>query len=462
LRDERELLLVPQSEHDFERPLLMIRACVPWLCAGVLMGALGSCPISPAQQAVRLDTGAQFQLHQMMQDARDEVRKHYYDPKFHGVDWEARYREYDARINNAATLGDGFRLVAAFLDGLKDSHTFFDPPMRAERFDPGYRLGVVGDRCFVTGVRPGTDAESKVHVGDELVHLNGFDVNRGDFHAEEYLFRILAPKPAVQMDLLSPGGDGRTVTVNAYMRPTRKVMDLTTGMDLWDLFRREENEDHILRERTAEASDVAIWKMPDFFVDEAGVKKNMDLARRHGALILDLRGNPGGAEQTLEWMVGSLFNHDVKIGDRVARKESKPLIAKPLGSPFTGKLIVLVDGQSGSAAELLARVVQLEHRGTVIGDRTAGAVMEARYYGDSLGADTKIFYGFSVTEADLIMTDGKSLEKTGVVPDEEVLPTGADLAAGRDPVLAHAATLAGANLDPVAAGKLFPFEWMPL
>ena len=138
------------------------------------------------------------------------------------------------------------------------------------------------------------------------------------------------------------------------------------------------------------------------------------------------------------------------------------MIAQNHGQKFTGKLIVLVDSGSASAAELLARVVQLEHRGTVIGDRTAGAVMESIIYIEKQGFGTIILYGFSVTEANLIMSDGKSLEKTGVVPDQLLLPTAADLAAGRDPVLAHAAELAGMKLDPVEAGKLFPFEWPPL
>jgi C-terminal processing protease CtpA/Prc len=85
--------------------------------------------------------------------------------------------------------------------------------------------------------------------------------------------------------------------------------------------------------------------------------------------------------------------------------------------------------------------------------------MESRRYQFHQGADTQIFYGASITDADLIMGDGKSLEHLGVVPDELILPSAADLAAGRDPVLARAAKLAGVELDPVKAGQLFPIEW---
>ncbi|MEW6364481.1 MAG: S41 family peptidase [Acidobacteriota bacterium] len=112
-----------------------------------------------------------------------------------------------------------------------------------------------------------------------------------------------------------------------------------------------------------------------------------------------------------------------------------------------------------SASETFARFVQIEKRGTVIGNRTAGAVTQAVYHGHHLGVDIVTVYGASITDADVIMSDAKSLEKVGVLPDELLLPTAEDLAARRDPVLARAVELAGTSIDAAKAGSLFPLEW---
>lgn len=100
--------------------------------------------------------------------------------------------------------------------------------------------------------------------------------------------------------------------------------------------------------------------------------------------------------------------------------------------------------------------MQLEKRGTVMGDRSAGAVMEAEGFPFASGG---VDYGAQITIANLIMTDGKSLEHHGVMPDDLFFPQPEDLANGRDPVLAKAATELGAPMTAELAGKLFPYEW---
>jgi hypothetical protein len=59
--------------------------------------------------------------------------------------------------------------------------------------------------------------------------------------------------------------------------------------------------------------------------------------------------------------------------------------------------------------------------------------MLAKHYDHELGVDTIIPYGVSITDADIIMTDGKSIEHVGVTLDELRLPTASDLATKRDP-----------------------------
>jgi C-terminal processing protease CtpA/Prc len=422
-------------------------------------------PAGPLLSQQKLDSINRDRATVILRDAYENVKKHYYDPKYHGLDLDGRYHEYDAKIRNAPNLSQAFAIVAAFLDGLNDTHTFFSPPSRPFRTDYGYRMQMYGDSCLVSTVRPGTDAETKLHPGDQVIGYNNYNVSRAIMWKMEYYFGVLAPQKVSVLDLRDPDGQERRISVEAKVRELKKVMDLTGadgGADISTLVRDSENAGHLMRQRWINLSDVMIWKMPEFFLGDEEVDHLFSEAKKHKALILDLRGNPGGAISTLERMLSDTFDHEVKVADRIGRKELKPEIAKHHGgNEFSGKIVVLVDSGSASSAELFARVMQLEKRGTVIGDRSAGAVMEALEYANTQGIDTKIAYAFSITEADLIMKDGQSLEHIGVTPDEIILPTAKDLARGWDPVLARAAALAGLNLEPAVAGKLFPVEWTP-
>lgn len=148
-------------------------------------------------------------------------------------------------------------------------------------------------------------------------------------------------------------------------------------------------------------------------------------------------------------------------GEKVHRNHTNPwkIEAKGPGKIFSGKVVVLIDSQSASAAEVFARVIQIENRGIVLGDRSSGMVMESRPSYFRVGTFDPIVAGVSVTEGDLRMQDGKSLEHVGVKPDRSVLATPQDLAAGWDPVLAAAAAELGVQLTQEQAGKLFPTLW---
>jgi C-terminal processing protease CtpA/Prc len=398
---------------------------------------------------------------QMLRDVADALRKHYYDPSYHGIDMPPKIKAAEQLVQNANNNSQIFGAIAGVLDTLDDSHTFFEPPARSTRREFGYVLTIVGDDCYVTNVRPRTDASEKLSPGDRVTSLQGYAPTRPNLWKMNYLFNTLAAFTTLRLQIIRPDGAEKTVDVAAKLRQDKRVLDLTSGDDLWQLIREDDNAEHLMRQRLMEFGDsLIIWKMPEFEMTDEDVDRILKSVKRFQSLVLDLRSNPGGAVKTLQYLVGGVMDHDVTIAARKGRtKDLKPILAKKRGSPFQGKLIVLVDSRSASAAELFARVVQLEHRGVVLGDLTSGSVMESRFYPMSDGADTKIYYGASITDADLLMTDGKSLEHAGVTPDERILPTAADMAQGRDPVLSKAAKLAGVELDPGAAGKLFPYEW---
>jgi carboxyl-terminal processing protease len=156
-------------------------------------------------------------------------------------------------------------------------------------------------------------------------------------------------------------------------------------------------------------------------------------------------------------MLGSIFDHDITVGEKIKRDKTETLKASSFGKQsFSGKLIVLVNSSSASAAEIFARVVQLEKRGIVVGDQTAGAVGNAELFPERTA---NFSYIMEITIARLKMSDGADLEGKGVTPDTLMLPTPADLAEGRDPVLSAAAQLAGVQLSPEEAAKMFPVVW---
>ena len=394
----------------------------------------------------------------MLRMIKTELKKNYYDPAFRGMDVDARFKIASDKIKEAASVGQIFGIIAQVLVELDDSHTFFIPPSRATTTEYGWSMQMYGDRCYISEVDKGSDAEAKgVKPGDEVLEAGGYKIDRANLWKFQYLYNTLRPQPGVRVIIRSPKGEPRQLDLLAKQEEGRRMIDLTAYNEYMDLVRKAQRDAELGRDRFMSFGDqLLIWKMNEFDLTDSQIDDAMSRAKKHKALILDLRGNSGGWVTTVTRLTANLFDRDIKIGDSKSRKETKPVLAKTRGEKaYKGKLTILVDSQSASASEVLARTVQLEKRGTIIGDQTAGAVMTSRQYQEEIGIDVVVFFAASITVSDLIMPDGNSLEHRGVMPDEIRIPAAEDLAANRDVVMAYAASREGINLDPIEAGKFF-------
>lgn len=410
--------------------------------------------IVPAQ---KLDSIERDRFKSMLTNIKTTIRKEYYDPTYHGIDLDARFKAASDRIDQISTTGQGLGVIAQALIDFNDSHLFFLPPATNLDVEYGWYYQMIGDKCFVTQVNPKSAAAQKgLKIGDQVVAIESFRPTRKDLWKMNYFYNIVSKKTQMNVKVVSPGEtEVRDILIESKLHKLPKVINIQMLGDLFDTSGRTAFEYNYFKN----VGSSTIWKMPSFSIEPSSIDPMISKAKG-ASLILDLRGNGGGLVDTLERLAGFVFDKDLKIADLKGRKEMKPMQIKNRPKDgFTGKIIVLIDSQSGSAAEIFARLIQLEKRGIVIGDVSAGAVMQSKTYFLTMGANDEVTYGVSVTNADVIMSDGKSLEHTGVVPDELILLTGSDIAAQRDPVLSRALTLAGSPVTPEEAGKYFRSVW---
>ncbi len=156
-------------------------------------------------------------------------------------------------------------------------------------------------------------------------------------------------------------------------------------------------------------------------------------ARQTDGVILDLRNNPGGY---LEASV-ALSSHWLELGKLVvkeAHSEKDVLDYNSTGSNQLGgyKTIVLINGGSASASEIVAGALKDNGKATLLGEKSFGKGSVQELIPLSGGSAVK------VTIAKWITPSGQSLNKEGLNPDIEVARTEEDFEADRDPQLDRA------------------------
>jgi carboxyl-terminal processing protease len=158
----------------------------------------------------------------------------------------------------------------------------------------------------------------------------------------------------------------------------------------------------------------------------------MDLtAKGARGIVLDLRGNPGGLlREAVE--VASVFVEDGVIVTVRSRADGNGAgqSYRAQGDALEGlPLVVLVDGGSASASEIVAGAIQDLQRGEIVGEKTYGKgtvqTVEALRGGG----------GVKFTTAEYLTSSGDSIEGVGVIPDRQVAGADAQLAAAREELM---------------------------
>jgi carboxyl-terminal processing protease len=130
------------------------------------------------------------------------------------------------------------------------------------------------------------------------------------------------------------------------------------------------------------------------------------------ALLLDLRGNGGGSLDAAVRALGS-FLPGAKLFPLIHRGVvTEVLEAERHAHPYGGPLAVLVDGDTASAAEMLAGALQAYDRGTLIGARTFGKGCVQEYFDDVVSGGV-----LRMTTLQFVMPQGQALQQLGLRPD---------------------------------------------
>ena len=153
----------------------------------------------------------------------DLKKKLFFDTNMRGMDIEARFKAASEKMDQAASNGQIWALSRRFCWSLTDAHTRFVPPSRTSRTEYGWKMQVYGDKCFVTAVKPGSDAEKKgLRIGDQIWSIDGFTLRRIIWKIK-YFYYSLRPQPGMKLVVRRPNGKEEELIVMAKITTGKKV-----------------------------------------------------------------------------------------------------------------------------------------------------------------------------------------------------------------------------------------------
>lgn len=423
------------------------------------------------------------------------INESHFDTNFNGVNWEAVRVELRPHAEAAPDLQRLRAVISEMLGRLGQSHMILIPresvdtlrpaqvsvAVKTEPAKPAAKLAVkTVAKASAATTKPGglaSENPSELRAGDL-----GFEVRRVE--NQMVVTRVEAHGPADEAGV-KPGWVVRSVGA----RPVSEVLALASAvtdprhadLNAWSMVAAQLNgrPDSTLRLEFLDAADQAVALdikrrrlrgepaklgfLPTFFTrlqserltgptgGSIGVIRfnvwMLPLAEPFNAainelrdtrgIVIDLRGNIGGVAGMIMGFSGHFLNDPISLGTMQTRGATMRFVANPrrvnsAGQrvlPFAGPMAILTDAVSISASEIFAGGLQSIGRARVFGQATTGQALPALF--DVLPNGDVLEHALG----DFLTPSGARVEGRGVVPDELVPLTRADLLAGRDAAL---------------------------
>ncbi|HSM82373.1 MAG TPA: S41 family peptidase [Nodosilinea sp.] len=373
------------------------------------------------------------------------INRNFVDSTFNQVDWEAVRTEYLER--NYTNQEEAYVAVREMLEKLEDPYTRFMDP---EEFR-NMQIDTSGELTGV-GIQISQDEETQeIVVVSPIEDTPAFDAG------------IRSQDVILAIDGESTEGMELNDAVSKIRGPVGSEVTLTIRRGEEELevpIARARIEIHPVRYNVQAGPEgqVGYIRLTQFSANAAEeMGEAIEDLESQGVTgyILDLRSNPGGLlyssiDIARMWLdsgvIVSTVNRQGVVDEEAAN--SRALTDKPL--------VVMVDGGSASASEILSGALQDNERATLVGTRTfgKGLVQSVRSLGDGSGV--------AITVAKYLTPNGTDINKSGISPDVEVELTEQqqeELSANReaigteaDPQYAEALRALGTEIQEARAG----------
>ena len=381
----------------------------------------------PLSYTFRRNLSGEFS--QIFEEAWAQINENFYDEHFHGKDWGAVKAQYSAYLPYINNRNDLRVLLNDMLGELNSSHLGFNSSGEDEKVslsDSTMETGIFFENdnpyrvSYVVYNTPANKMNVDIRKGDVLTEVNGMKV---DPKVDRYFYFT---RPSIDREL--------TLTFLRDGKPVRAVVRPRSGMinELYDEW-IENNRNLVDSKGGKKIAYSAMKNMGKEELEKFLITMTRELPEKQG-LILDLRYNTGGNvhDEVLRFLSQrSYLQWKYREG---------ALTSQPNFAPSDHPIVLLINEQSLSDAEMTAQGFKALKLGKIIGNETYRWIIFTSGVSMVDGSTLRMPSWGCYT------LDGKDLEQTGVSPDIRVINTFQDKINGRDPQLERA-------VQEVLAGK---------